>query len=53
MSNVNRNRNINSLLFSGGNGGYTDTNMNCTAPIKMSEVAFTTNTFKFDPNSKV
>ena len=46
MSNVNRNRNISSLLFSGGTG-HSDNNMNCTAPIKMSEVAFTSNPFKF------
>lgn len=46
MSNVNRNRNISSLLFTGGTG-YTDNNMNCTQPIKMSEVAFVTNTYKF------
>lgn len=47
MSNVNRNRNISSLLF-GGQNGYTENNMNCTAPIKMAEAALSANVIKFN-----
>ncbi len=46
MSNVNRNRNINSLLIGGGTG-LSDNNMNWTAQIKLKEVVIPNNALKF------
>lgn len=45
MANNNRNRNINSLLFGGGVGLSSD-KLNCTAPIRISEVGFSSTAFK-------